>query len=137
MMLGLTAARCARAWQVTQRYLRNISEYPFILGNLPPATRRQTLKPLKGRAHVNLIPLNPTRGFGGRPTGVAAAKAFVKTLDKYGLPGTVRVRRGIDIDAGCGQLAEEASKLKAEAKLMDKLMKGKERASGKKAPSVL
>merc|ERR1719326_468128 len=34
-------------WKVTQRYLRNISEYPFILGNLPPATRRQTLKPLK------------------------------------------------------------------------------------------
>ena len=47
MLLGLTAARCARAWQVTQRYLRNISEYPFILGHLPPATRRRTLKPLK------------------------------------------------------------------------------------------
>merc|ERR1719393_791551 len=37
-------------WKVTQRYLRNISEYPFILGNLPPATRRQTLKPLKHSA---------------------------------------------------------------------------------------
>lgn len=34
-------------WKVTQRYLHNISEYPFILGNLPPATRRRTLKPLK------------------------------------------------------------------------------------------
>merc|ERR1719460_3103345 len=33
-------------WKVTQRYLRNISEYPFILGNLPPATRKRTLKPL-------------------------------------------------------------------------------------------
>ena len=32
---------------MTQRYLRNISEYPFILGHLPPATRRRTLKPLK------------------------------------------------------------------------------------------
>merc|ERR1719424_2477726 len=33
-------------WKVTQRYLRNISEFPFILGNLPPATRKRTLKPL-------------------------------------------------------------------------------------------
>ena len=38
-------------WKVTQRYLRNISEYPFILGNLPPATRKKTLKPLKHCAH--------------------------------------------------------------------------------------
>jgi len=34
-------------WKVTQRYLRNISEYPFILGNLPPATRKKTLKPIE------------------------------------------------------------------------------------------
>merc|ERR1719238_1621006 len=33
-------------WKVTQRYLRNVSEYPFILGNLPPATRKKTLRPL-------------------------------------------------------------------------------------------
>jgi len=36
------------AWKVTQRYLHNISEYPFVLGNLPPATRKKTLKPLEG-----------------------------------------------------------------------------------------
>ena len=34
-------------WKVTQRYLHNISEFPFILGNLPPATRKRTLKPLE------------------------------------------------------------------------------------------
>eukprot|EP00966_Prymnesium_polylepis_P184048 4265681-Prymnesium_polylepis.3 len=33
-------------WKVTKRYLHNISEYPFILGNLPPATRKKTLEPL-------------------------------------------------------------------------------------------
>ena len=33
-------------WKVTQRYLHNISEYPFILGHLPPATRKKTLKPI-------------------------------------------------------------------------------------------
>ena len=33
------------------------------------------------------------------------------------MPGTVRVRRGIDIDAGCGQLADEASKAEVERKV--------------------
>merc|ERR1719231_896770 len=37
-------------WKVTQRYLRNISEFPFILGNLPPATRKKTLKPIEDGA---------------------------------------------------------------------------------------
>ena len=35
-------------WKVTQGYLNRISEFPFILGHLPPATRKQTLKPLDG-----------------------------------------------------------------------------------------
>jgi 23S rRNA (adenine2503-C2)-methyltransferase len=29
---------------------------------------------------------------------------FIATLEEYGVSATVRVRRGIDIDAGCGQL---------------------------------
>eukprot|EP00320_Phaeocystis_rex_P007027 CAMPEP_0119090816 /NCGR_PEP_ID=MMETSP1178-20130426/154079_1 /TAXON_ID=33656 /ORGANISM="unid sp, Strain CCMP2000" /LENGTH=241 /DNA_ID=CAMNT_0007074271 /DNA_START=29 /DNA_END=750 /DNA_ORIENTATION=+ len=41
------SAKLDEDWKVTQRYLRNISEYPFILGHLPPATRRRSLKPLK------------------------------------------------------------------------------------------
>jgi 23S rRNA (adenine2503-C2)-methyltransferase len=55
-------------------------------------------------AHVNLIPLNPTARFDGRATDQEAARAFVRVLEGYGLPATIRVRRGIDIDAGCGQL---------------------------------
>jgi 23S rRNA (adenine2503-C2)-methyltransferase len=55
-------------------------------------------------AHVNLIPLNPTRGYDGRPAGHEAAARFQAILAEYGLPSTVRQRRGIDIDAGCGQL---------------------------------
>ena len=54
---------------------------------------------------VNLIPLNPTAGYSGAPTGHAAAWNFQKVLKEYGLPSTVRKRRGIDIAAGCGQLA--------------------------------
>jgi 23S rRNA (adenine2503-C2)-methyltransferase len=56
-------------------------------------------------AQVNLIPLNPTAGYGGIPTGQEAARRFQHILKEYGLPSTVRQRRGIDIAAGCGQLA--------------------------------
>ena len=56
-------------------------------------------------AHVNLIPLNPTIGFDGKPTGTAVVRAFQTILAEYGLPSTVRQRRGIDVAAGCGQLA--------------------------------
>ena len=38
-------------------------------------------------------------------------------LGRSGIPATVRVRRGIDIDAGCGQLAEASSKEKAKERL--------------------
>jgi len=54
---------------------------------------------------VNLIPLNPTSGYEGRPSDQTAAQRFQAILAEYGLPSTVRQRRGIDIAAGCGQLA--------------------------------
>lgn len=57
------------------------------------------------QAQVNLIPLNPTVGYDGQPTHLDAAKRFQAILAKYDLPSTVRQRRGIDIAAGCGQLA--------------------------------
>jgi 23S rRNA (adenine2503-C2)-methyltransferase len=57
-------------------------------------------------AQVNLIPLNPTDGYAGVPTRSDAAKRFQKILaEEFDLPSTVRQRRGIDIAAGCGQLA--------------------------------
>ncbi|MFZ4768365.1 MAG: 23S rRNA (adenine(2503)-C2)-methyltransferase, partial [Roseimicrobium sp.] len=55
-------------------------------------------------AHVNLIPLNPTPGYEGQPTGLVAADAFQLVLQDAGFPCTVRQRRGIDVAAGCGQL---------------------------------
>lgn len=58
--------------------------------------------------HVNLIPLNPTRGYDGRPTDTPDADRFVAELARHGIPATVRVRRGLDIDAGCGQLRDRA-----------------------------
>jgi 23S rRNA (adenine2503-C2)-methyltransferase len=54
--------------------------------------------------HVNIIPLNPTGGYGGDPAVFDRINLFVATLTEYGVQATVRVRRGIDIAAGCGQL---------------------------------
>jgi 23S rRNA (adenine2503-C2)-methyltransferase len=58
--------------------------------------------------HVNLIPLNPTHGFTGGPTTRTRARAFQSVLNAHDIPCTIRVRRGIDIQAGCGQLATKA-----------------------------
>jgi 23S rRNA (adenine2503-C2)-methyltransferase len=55
--------------------------------------------------HVNAIPLNPTTGYTGQPTTRERADVFKQILEQNGIPCTIRVRRGIDIQAGCGQLA--------------------------------
>jgi 23S rRNA (adenine2503-C2)-methyltransferase len=61
---------------------------------------------LKGMlCHVNVIPLNPTTKFSGQATTHERAEAFKDILESRGIPCTIRLRRGIDIQAGCGQLA--------------------------------
>jgi 23S rRNA (adenine2503-C2)-methyltransferase len=56
------------------------------------------------RAHVNLIPLNPTPGYLTRGTPPARVAAFRDELRRLGANATVRQNRGTDIDAACGQL---------------------------------
>jgi 23S rRNA (adenine2503-C2)-methyltransferase len=56
--------------------------------------------------HVNLIPLNPTEGYGGGPSVRERVENFQAELARFGVSSTVRVRRGIDIQAGCGQLRD-------------------------------
>ena len=56
---------------------------------------------------VNLIPYNPTGAYDGSSrAGIAAFKAV---LDRAGIRATVRLTRGRDIDAACGQLAAKVS----------------------------
>ncbi len=59
-----------------------------------------------GLIHVNLIPLNPTRDYAGSASRRERIAAFRAELDRQGIPNTLRVRRGIDINAGCGQLRQ-------------------------------
>jgi 23S rRNA (adenine2503-C2)-methyltransferase len=61
------------------------------------------------RAHVNLIPLNPTPGYPVRGTPPARIEAFRSLLERNGTNVTIRSTRGSDIDAACGQLAAGAS----------------------------
>jgi 23S rRNA (adenine2503-C2)-methyltransferase len=68
--------------------------------------------------HVNLIPLNPIVGSPYQPSSRKMALAFQRELERQGIPTTMRVGRGIDIQAGCGQLRgrrEYASPTRLEA----------------------
>lgn len=58
--------------------------------------------------HVNIIPLNPTDGYHGMATTRKQAILFRDQMKSSGIPCTIRLRRGIDIRAGCGQLAIQA-----------------------------
>lgn len=64
--------------------------------------------------HVNLIPLNPTRGFPGSGSDLGRAEKFAAVLRSNRIACTVRQRRGIEIAAGCGQLATEPAGRPAE-----------------------
>jgi 23S rRNA (adenine2503-C2)-methyltransferase len=59
----------------------------------------------KGWVHVNPIPLNPTPGSIWTASTADATRLFVSTLEKAGIPTTLRDTRGKEIDGACGQLA--------------------------------
>ncbi|MEJ5224987.1 MAG: 23S rRNA (adenine(2503)-C(2))-methyltransferase RlmN [Anaerolineales bacterium] len=82
-------------------------EWALINGvNDTPEEARRLAALLKGMlCHVNAIPLNPTTGYSGKPTDPDRAHVFKSILEQNGIPCTIRMRRGIDIQAGCGQLA--------------------------------
>ncbi len=56
------------------------------------------------RAHVNLIPLNPTEGYRTRGTAPEKVATFARRLQDLGANATVRRNRGTEISAACGQL---------------------------------
>ena len=61
---------------------------------------------LKGMlCHVNLIALNPSKKYPLQGSPKAKVHAFSAILEEHGIPVTIRLRRGVEIQAGCGQLA--------------------------------
>ncbi len=93
-------------YYIEQTGRRVTFEWALITGeNDTPETAHDLGQLLQGLlCHVNLIPLNPTAGYGGQASSDSRVEAFRAVLETYGVSSTVRVRRGIDINAGCGQL---------------------------------
>jgi 23S rRNA (adenine2503-C2)-methyltransferase len=61
-------------------------------------------------AHVNLIPLNPTPGYPVVGSTREHVRQFRDHLTALGVNATIRVTRGAEIDAACGQLAASAAR---------------------------
>jgi 23S rRNA (adenine2503-C2)-methyltransferase len=94
-------------YYVAQTSRRVTFEWALIHGvNDTPEVAKKLAARLRGlMCHVNAIPLNPTAGYDGQATDKQRALIFKETLEQAGIPCTIRMRRGIDIQAGCGQLA--------------------------------
>jgi 23S rRNA (adenine2503-C2)-methyltransferase len=96
-------AECRRYFELRGR--RVFVEYVMLAGvNDSPAAARALAQLLdRDVFKVNLIPYNPTGRFEG--SSREAIGAFKAVLDAARLPATVRLTRGRDIAAACGQLA--------------------------------
>ncbi|MBI5350642.1 MAG: 23S rRNA (adenine(2503)-C(2))-methyltransferase RlmN, partial [Chloroflexi bacterium] len=98
---------------VAKTHRRITFEWALIQGKNDGAQQAHALVKLlsnpKLMCHVNVIPLNPTHDYAGAASERERVDQFKNILDASGIPCTVRVRRGIDIDAGCGQLRIKAS----------------------------
>ena len=57
--------------------------------------------------HINIIQLNEIEGSKFHPTSPARAQEFVNSLNSVGVEATIRLSRGSDIDAACGQLFQK------------------------------
>jgi len=97
---------CRRHWERTNR--RVFVEYVMLAGVNDSPAQARALAELLGREafKVNLIPYNPTGLFDG--SSRAAIAAFKAELDAARVPATVRLTRGRDISAACGQLVAPA-----------------------------
>jgi 23S rRNA (adenine2503-C2)-methyltransferase len=107
-------AACDEYIQTTNRRLSfewaligDVNDTPAQAHHLAERIRKQLRKAL---VHINLIPLNPIRGYAGSASTVARVAAFQSILEDEGLACTVRLARGTEIGAGCGQLAGAAEK---------------------------
>jgi 23S rRNA (adenine2503-C2)-methyltransferase len=100
-------AACER-WRAAKRRMVFV-EYVMLRGvNDGYAQAVQLANLLDPRGYkVNLIPYNPTGMYDGSSRDAIAA--FKAVLEEHGLRATVRLTRGRDIDAACGQLAAKAA----------------------------
>jgi 23S rRNA (adenine2503-C2)-methyltransferase len=101
--LADVVAECRRYVELRRR--RVFVEYVMLAGvNDSPEQARELAALLDGRAFkVNLIPYNPTGLYAG--SAREAIERFKRVFEAARIPATVRLTRGRDIEAACGQLA--------------------------------
>jgi 23S rRNA (adenine2503-C2)-methyltransferase len=100
-------AECRRYFELRGRKV--FVEYVMLAGVNDSVEHARQLAELLDRRvfKVNLIPYNPTGMYDGSSRNRIAG--FKEVLDAARLPSTVRLTRGRDIAAACGQLAAEAA----------------------------
>lgn len=102
--LAMLAEACAEYFEATHR--RISFEWAMIDGVNDSDRDADELaayaRPL--RAHINLIPLNPTPGYPVVGSSAQRVRAFAARLNEAGVNTTIRDTRGRDIDGACGQL---------------------------------
>ena len=79
--------------------------------NDSPEIAKELSVPLQGNgSHVNLIPINPTAGDFQRPSQESVSE-FERILSNAGVNCTVRMEKGTEISAACGQLRTDVDNL--------------------------
>ena len=106
--LDQVLAACRAHWERKRRLV--FVEYVMLAGvNDSVGQAHQLADILDPKVYkVNLIPYNPT-GSGLTGSSPKAIEAFKQTLEARGVRATVRLTRGREIDAACGQLAARAA----------------------------
>jgi 23S rRNA (adenine2503-C2)-methyltransferase len=90
---------------------RRLTYEYVLLGELNdrPEHARELVDLLRGRtAHLNVIPYNPVAGLPYRTPSRKAEERFLEILREGGINVCVRLRKGDQIDAACGQLRRSA-----------------------------
>jgi 23S rRNA (adenine2503-C2)-methyltransferase len=120
-------AECRRHAAATNR--RVFVEYVMLAGVNDAPEQARALAELLDRDHfkVNLIPYNPTGLYAG--SSRERIGAFRHELERAGVPVTVRLTRGRDIEAACGQLAA-APRVRRRSASASSSAQARRRASG-------
>jgi 23S rRNA (adenine2503-C2)-methyltransferase len=106
--IEITNRRITFEWALIRGVNDSIEQAQKLSGRLKPFLRSGA-----ALCHVNVIPLNPTHQYPGQASSRHQALAFQAELERASIPCTIRLRRGIDIQAGCGQLAIETKEKSA------------------------
>ncbi|MDT5043980.1 MAG: rRNA (adenine2503-C2)-methyltransferase [Actinoplanes sp.] len=110
------AAQTGRRVSIEYALIRDVNDQPWRADLLAGLLRGK-------RAHVNVIPLNPTPGSKWDASPKPVEREFLRRLRDAGIAATVRDTRGREIDGACGQLAateltvEDAGRATTEAEV--------------------